>query len=205
MGRVVRDMSHACLSHDVLMCVTGLVHMCDSCPTLSYMSLVCMCGMTFFFEQVKRDAFRCVTKWVFACDMMHSYVWHDSVICVTWLVHTGVQHVAFTCATSRIHTAPKTFWWWGLNPGTRLLFDLHHELGTKRYLGFAPIMSQLGSISAGFQSTNFYIWCVPRIFRAACDMTHSQWGRDSLTCVTWRILIYMCVQAWRSGNDGWWR
>ena len=29
------------------------------------------------------------------CDMTHPYVWHDSSICATWLIHMCVQ--AFTC------------------------------------------------------------------------------------------------------------
>jgi len=37
-----------------------------------------------------------VTWLIHMCDMTHSYLWHDSSICVTWLIHT--------CDTSR-HTS----------------------------------------------------------------------------------------------------
>ena len=41
------------------------------------------------------------------CDMTHSYVWHDSCICVTWLIYMcetiHVWRDAFLCVTWRIH------------------------------------------------------------------------------------------------------
>ena len=36
---------------------------------------------------VWHDSFICVTWLIHMCDMTHSYVWHDSFICVTWLIH----------------------------------------------------------------------------------------------------------------------
>jgi len=33
------------------------------------------------------DSLICVTWLTHMCDMTHSYVWHDSLICVTWLTH----------------------------------------------------------------------------------------------------------------------
>jgi len=36
---------------------------------------------------VWHDSFICVTWLIHMCDMTHSYVWHDSFICVTWLMH----------------------------------------------------------------------------------------------------------------------
>jgi len=36
---------------------------------------------------VWHDSFICVTWLIHMCDMTHSYVWHDSFICVTWFIH----------------------------------------------------------------------------------------------------------------------
>jgi len=51
-----------------------------------------MCHMT--HSPVWHDSFICVTWLIHMCDMTHSYVWHDSsyvwhdsFICVTWLIH----------------------------------------------------------------------------------------------------------------------
>jgi len=41
------------------------------------------------------------------CDLTHSYVWHDSFICVTWLIHMG-HH---SCRTWLIHTWHDSFIW----------------------------------------------------------------------------------------------
>jgi len=38
---------------------------------------------------VWHDSFMCVTWRIHMCNMTHSYVWHDSFICVTWLIHTS--------------------------------------------------------------------------------------------------------------------
>ena len=52
---------------------------------------------------VWHDSFICVTWLIHMCDMTHSYVWHDSFICVTWLIHmcdmthSYVWHDSFTC------------------------------------------------------------------------------------------------------------
>ena len=60
------------------------------------------------------------------CDMTHSYVWHDSIICVTWLIHMcdmthsyvwhgkftcqiHVWHGSFTCVTWQIHVWHGSF------------------------------------------------------------------------------------------------
>jgi len=47
-------------------------------------------------------------------DMTHSYVWHDSFICVTWLIHmfnrthSYVWHDSFICVTWLIHMCDMT-------------------------------------------------------------------------------------------------
>jgi len=55
------------------------------------------------------DSFICVTWLIHMCDMTHSYVWHDLFICVTWLIHmcvtadSHVRHDSFKCMTWLIH------------------------------------------------------------------------------------------------------
>ena len=53
------------------------------------------------------DSFICVTwlihmTWlIYMCDMTHLYVWHDSFICVTWLIYMSMhcQHITTLCNT----------------------------------------------------------------------------------------------------------
>ena len=54
-----------------------------SCRTMTW--LIHMCDMAHSY--VYHDSFMCVTRLIHMCDMTHSYVWHDSFICVTWLIH----------------------------------------------------------------------------------------------------------------------
>ena len=68
-----------CERHDSFTCVTWLMHISDT-------TLSCVRHDSFICE--RHDSFICI-------DMTHSYVWHDSSICVTrllymwetWLIH----------------------------------------------------------------------------------------------------------------------
>jgi len=63
---------------------------------------------------VWHDSFICVTWLIHMCDMTHSYVWHDSFICVTWsihmcdMTHSYVWHDPFICVTWSIHMCDMT-------------------------------------------------------------------------------------------------
>jgi len=55
----------------------------------------------------------CCTCWI--CDMMHSYMWHNSLTCVTWLIvmrnmtHYHVWHDSLPRVTGLITTCDMTY------------------------------------------------------------------------------------------------
>jgi len=63
---------------------------------------------------VWHDSLICVTWLTHMCDMTHSYVWHDSLICVTWLPHmcdmtqSYVRHDSLICVTWLTHMCDLT-------------------------------------------------------------------------------------------------
>jgi len=71
------------------------------------MTRSCVCDMTHWC--VWHDSLICVTWLIHVCDMTHSYVWHDSFMCVTWLthmcdmIHSCVWHGSLICVTWLIH------------------------------------------------------------------------------------------------------
>ena len=85
--------------------MTESCHMCERVMSHTsvaalYMALVCLgCGCSSFSRYV-------------CCD--YSCVWHDSFICVPWLIHICVMthsyacHDPFVCATWRIHMCDMT-------------------------------------------------------------------------------------------------
>jgi len=88
--------------HDSFICVTRLIHMCDT--THSYVwhdSLICMTWLIDMYDMthsyVWHDSFICVTWLIHTCDMTHSYVWHDSFIRVTWLIHMCDMTHSYVC------------------------------------------------------------------------------------------------------------
>jgi len=64
---------------------------------------------------VRHDSFICVTWLIHLCDMTHSYMWHDSYIRVAWLIHMRdmihpqVWHDSFICVTWLIHLCHDSF------------------------------------------------------------------------------------------------
>ena len=71
-----------------------------------------MCGMTHLY--LWHDSFICVTWLIRMCDMTHLYVWHYSFRCVTWLIymcdmtHSYVWHDPFICVIWHIHMCETT-------------------------------------------------------------------------------------------------
>ena len=106
MSRTPHSHTHSYLWHDSFSCVTWLIPMCDM--THSYVwheSFLCvtwlihMCDMTYLYVFAAIPCCRLNQRWcvmsrththtpIPVCDMTHSYVWHDSFICVIWLIHT---------------------------------------------------------------------------------------------------------------------
>jgi len=121
------------------------------------------------------DPLTCVTWRIHMCDKLHSYVSHDSFICVTairdsFTCVTAVfslywRHDSFMCATWLIHMCDMT-------PCTSLVTCLIYMC----------------------DMTQSYVWhdsfiCVTWL-NHMCDMTHLYVWHHSIICVTW--LIYMC-------------
>ena len=100
------------------------------------------------------------------CDMTHSYVWHDSFICVTWLIHmcdmihAHVWHDSFICVTRLIHMCDMTHSYVWHDSLTCVIWLIH--------------MCDM---------THSCVWhdsfiCVTRLIHM-CDMTHSYVWKDT--------------------------
>jgi len=82
------------------------------------------------------DSFVCVTCRIYICDRMHSYVWHDALMCVTWhipMCHMTVHHnptrgrggVYFQCVMSHVWLR---FAWHGTFLCVTWLIQIDHHL-----------------------------------------------------------------------------
>ena len=110
------DMTHWYLWHDSLMSVSWLIDTCDM--THSYMWHDSFIYVTWLIHKCVMTRVMCVTSLMHTCDMTHlhlrhdwltlvtavTYVWHDSFIYVSWLIHIrDMTHVIRL--TSRFQTA----------------------------------------------------------------------------------------------------
>jgi len=113
---------------------------------------------------VWHDSIICVTWLNHVCDMTHSYVWHDSIICVTWLTlacdvtQSYVWHDSIICVTWLTH-----------------MCDMTHSYVWRVFCVFTRV-------------SLLTCMCVTWL-NHMCDMTHSYVWPNSCTCVTWLTLI----------------
>jgi len=115
-----------------------------------------MCDMTHSY--VRHDSFLCVTWLIPMCDMTYSYVWRDSFIFVPWLIHMCDMTHSYVCHDSSICV-----------PWLVYICDMTHS----------------------YVCHDSFI-CVTWLIHM-CDMTHSYVWHDSFICVTWRIHTF----SWR--------
>ena len=102
-------------------CNCDLVDICDIPPSFMWhdspicvICVMCVMCVMCYYSYVWHDSFIRVTWLIHTCDMNHSNVWHDSFICVTWLIHicdmthSYVWHDSFICVTWLIHMRDMT-------------------------------------------------------------------------------------------------
>ena len=93
------DVTRSYVRHDSFIRVTCSMNVSpNSCRFVKYSSFMCVtCGMMRYWQPSEticdttylylwHDSFVCVTWLVHMCDMNHLYAWHNSFICVTWLI-----------------------------------------------------------------------------------------------------------------------
>ena len=94
------DMTHSSVWHDSSICGKVLLYMCDITHSHVWHNSFLVCHdspwshVTFLpppkrappptIKNVWRNSCMCVTWLLHVCDMTHLYVWHDSIIRVTW-------------------------------------------------------------------------------------------------------------------------
>jgi len=154
------------------MCVCACACACAClrvCVCACVCVLVCVCVCV-------RVSFICVTWIIQLCDVTHSYVWHDYVICVTWLacvcvcvcVCRALQHAA-TC-----HLRDTTH------------FYAQHEAGNDRVDNSLDMAHTHELPPKTRWRENTILVRVMGIIHV-CNMTHSCVLHDSFIRVTWLI------------------
>jgi len=142
-------------------CVTCLLHMFNKTLWLNHQRHDSFMNHMTHTEKVPalyvwHDSFICVTWLIHMRDMTHSYVWHDSFTCVIWLIHWIIRDMTHSC-----------------NP--------HGENMSAFYIQHHSCIC-------------VYVWlhsytCVTSLMYM-CDFTHIHVWHHSFICVT--SLIYMC-------------
>jgi len=105
------------------------------------------------------------------CDITHSFVWHDSIIRVTWLIHTC--DITHSCLWHDLR--------WRENLNTALLVCFHKS-NSFLHLAWFIRTCDVTHPYAGHNSFIRVTWLIH-----TCDMTRSFTRQDSFTCVTWLI------------------
>jgi len=123
------------------------------------------------------------------CDMTHSYVWHDSFICETWLIHmcdmTHSQHSTWLRVTWLLHM-------WDMTHS----YVWHDSFICETWLIHILDAMIQSSLTLVLDST----WLRATWLIHMCDVTHSYERHDSFTCEMWLILTNH-LQNSRSGHS----
>ena len=194
--------------HDSLICVIWLICMCDTTYWYAW-GRVHMCDMT--YSQVLLDSFyvwhelqvilrkratnyrALLQKMTYnskasyrssppsMCEMNHSYVWNDSFICMTWLIHVWDVTHSHVCYCSFICvTWPESFIWH--DSFIRVTWPIYMRDMTHSHVWHDWFICVTVLIVMYEESFICVTW-----FIHMCDMTHSYVRHDSFTCVTWLI------------------
>jgi len=118
---------------------------------------------------VWHDSYICITWLIHLCGMTHSYVWHNSFICVTWLIHLcDVAWLIHTCDITHSYVWHDSF--------ICVTWLIHICDMTHSYVWHAKFI------------------CVTWLIHM-CDMTHLYTYHDSSICMTWFVgtFIHSCT------------
>jgi len=147
---------------------------------------------------VWHDSFICVTGLTRTCELTHSFVWRDSLICVTWLIHmcdmthSYVWHDSFICVRGLTRTCELTHWFVWRDSLICVTWLIHMCDMTQAARLLWKSVTRAG-IYMFTRKRLLDIWNVTHLHVYMCDLTYSYVWHDSLICVTW--LIDMCDMA----------
>jgi len=115
----------------------------------------------------------------------HSYVWHDSFICVTWLIHACDMTHSYVC-----HDSSYVFVWHA--GGMSHINDYTYVYIKKKciYVYIYIYIYIHTNMTREWVHTYEFI-CVTWLIQM-CDMTHSCVWRDAFVCVSWLIHVWLC-------------
>jgi len=125
---------------------------------------------------VWHDSFMCVTWLIYVCDMTHLRVWHDSFTCVAWLIyvcgmtHLCVWHDSFMCVAWLIYVCDMTH-----------LCVWHDSFMCVAWLIYVCGMTHCHEYIFMYM----YMYMYARVIM--CDV------RVMYACVTWHIPVSVCV------------
>jgi len=184
--------------------VTWLIYMCDMTRSFGWQGSYTALHMQDVASCVVRECIiapAAQAQWQCRCDITHSYVWHDSFICVTWLIymfdmtHLHAWHDSFTCVTWLIHMCDMTHsyvWQNSFICVTRLTdvcvmthsYVWHDSSTILKWL--VPIYHYIPQLMHICDMTHPY--ANPQHnhgSKNARNMTRSYMGHDSFICVPW--------------------
>jgi len=189
MAWLMCDMTHLHVWRDSF---TWLVHMCDM-THLHEQPVGESVGAVWWHDSCGTCHTRCLV-----CDMTHSHVWHDSFMCVTWLIHMCDMthlHDTFTCVTWLIHVCDMTHShvWHVTHDDLYVTWLIqshgwHDSFMCVTWLIHMCDMTHLHeqavgeAVRAAWWHDSYGTWLI-----YICDMTHSHVWDDLFICVPWLI------------------
>ena len=142
------------------------------------------------FMCVWHDAFIRVTWRIHMCDIKHSIIWHETFVNVTWPIHVSWWHI-HTCHMTHSHTRRDSF----ICDDTTHLYAWHDSFARVTWL--MHMCDMIHSYVWHDCAMTYHMSPKSQHDQLTCpthiyiyDMTHSNGCHDVITCVTWHM--HMC-------------
>jgi len=200
------DMTHSHVWHDSFIYVTWLIHMCDMThshvwhdsfiyDTYTCVHRVCahefvsMC--TWVREYVHMSSWVCAHEnprdpnYFHVCDTIHSYVWHDSFICVTWLNHICDMTHSYVTHTRTWTHSMCTCGTWEPESSDIFLYVWHDSFICVTWLIFHVWPIHMRDMTHSYMTRTRTRTCT-----VCVHVARTQEFRTIFICVTW--FIHMC-------------
>jgi len=151
-----RDMPHPYVLHDPFICASWILHIYNATWRIDTCHITNSYAHTMNQSYVYRDSLICVTGLIHMCAMTRSFVHYDSFIYAMWLIH---------------------------------MCDMNHSYSWREEICICDMIHSYMHHDSLIRVFTYATWHTYMRLMHMCDMTYAYVWHDLCICVTWHIQL----------------